>query len=147
MFTFSANESSPRREELGEEVSHRRDDRDGAIGTVDRDVDVERTCCCARRRTEELVVSAVVRRVDDALLLPVRPWVRPGRAEHEAHRLDQRPQLRPTLGNRCRNIRERLLLARSDLDLGGDELADEVLLERGAARGCLDVLEAVREVE
>ena len=71
----------------------------------------------------------------------------PGCAEHEPHRLDQRPQLRPTLGDRGRNVRERLLLARSDLDLGGDELADEVFLERGAVRGRLDVLEAVREVE
>ena len=35
----------------------------------------------------------------------------------------------------------------ADLDLGRDELADEVLLERRAARGRLDVLEAVREVE
>ena len=136
------------RQELGEEVSHRRDDRDGAISTLDRDMDVEPERVVAPDDVpEELVVSPVVRRVDDALFLPVRPGVGPGRAEHEPHRLDQRLQLRPTLGDRGRNVRERLLLARSDLDFRGDELADEVLLERGAARGCVDVLEAVREVE
>ena len=136
------------REELREEVSHRRHDRDRAIGAVDRDVDVEPERVVAPDDVaEQLVVSPVVRRVDDPLLLPVRPRVRPGRAEQEPHRLDERPQLRSALGDRGGNVRERLLLAGSDLDLGGDELADEVLLERGAARGRLDVLEAVREVE
>ena len=117
-------------------------------GTVDRDVDVQPERVVAPDDVaQQLVVSPVVRRVDDALLLPVRPRVRPGRAEQKPHRLDERPQLRATLGDRGRDVRERLLLARSDLDLGGDELADEVLLERGPARGGLDVLEAVREVE
>jgi hypothetical protein len=50
-------------------------------------------------------------------------------------------------GDRAGNVRERRLLAGADLDLGGDELADEVLLDGGAARGGLHVLEPVREVE
>ena len=96
---------------------------------------------------QELVVPAVVRRVDDALLLPVRPGVRPGGAEEEAHRLDERLQLRAALGHHAGDVGEALLAPRPDLDLGGDELADEMLLECRAARRSLDVLEPVREVE
>ena len=56
-------------------------------------------------------------------------------------------QERLPLGARAGNVRERRLLAGADLDLGGDELADEVLLDGGAARGGMHVLEPVREVE
>ena len=42
---------------------------------------------------------------------------------------------------------EALAAAGLDLDLGRDELADEVLLELGAARGGLHLLEAVDELE
>ena len=71
----------------------------------------------------------------------------PGRAEEEPHRLDERLELRAPLGHGGGNVGERLLLARPHLHLGGDQLADEVLLERRPARGRLDVLEAVREIE
>ena len=117
-------------------------------GPLIGDVDVEAERVVAPDDVaQELVVPAVVRRVDDALLLPVRPGVRPGRAEEQAHRLGERLELRAPLGHRAGNVGEGLLAPRPDLDLGGDELADEVLLERGAARRSLDVLEPVREVE
>ena len=45
------------------------------------------------------------------------------------------------------NVGERGLLARLDLDLGGDQLADEVRLERRVLRRGVDLLEAVDEVE
>ena len=149
MFTLSTNgELADSARSSGRKFRSAGDDRDRAIGPVDRDVDVQPERVVAPDDVaQELVVPPVVRRVDDPLLLPVRPRVRPGRAEQEPHRLDERLQLRAPLGDRRRDVRERLLLAGADLDLGGDELADEVLLERRPARRRLDVLEAVREVE
>ena len=44
-------------------------------------------------------------------------------------------------------LRERVAAAGADLDLGGDQLADEVRLELGAPRGLLQLLEAVDELE
>ncbi len=96
---------------------------------------------------QQLVVAPVVRRVDDPLLLPVRPRMRSRRAEEQTHRLDERPQLRAALRQRGGDIGERLLPAGADLHLRGDELAHEMGLERGPAGGGLDLLEAVREVE
>ena len=145
---FHEGRARREREQLREEVAHRGDDTDRPIGAPDRDVDVEPERVVAPDHVaEELVVSAVVRRVDDALLLPVGPGMCPGRAEQEPHRLHERLQLGAALGHRGRHVRERLLAPRPDLDLGRDELADEVLLETGAARRRLDVLEAARQVE
>ena len=73
--------------------------------------------------------------------------MRSGRSEQDAHGLDERAQLRAALGHRRRHVRERLLAAGTDLDLGGDQLADQVLLERRALCCRFDLLEAVREVE
>ena len=149
VFTLSANgELAESVEQLGKEVPKRRDDGDRAIGSVDRDVDVQPERVVAPDDVaQELVVSPVVRRVDDALLLPVRPGVRAGSAEEKTHRLDERLQLRAPLRHSGGDIGERLLLPGSHLHLGGDQLAHEMLLERGSARRGLDVLEAVREVE
>ena len=136
------------REQLGEEVPQSGDDRDRAVGPVDPDVDMEAERVVAPDDVaQELVVSPVVRRVDDALLLPVGPRVRARRTEQEPHRLDEPLELRSALRHGGRNIRERLLLAGANLHLGGDELAHEVLLERRPTRGRLHVFEAVREVE
>ena len=53
----------------------------------------------------------------------------------DPHRLDERLELGTALGHRAGDVGERVLPARADLDLGGDQLADEMLLERrpGAA--------------
>ena len=136
------------REDLREEVPQRAGDRDRPVGAADGHVHVQpEGVVTPDDVAEELVVSAVVRRVDDALLLPVRPRVGPGGAEEETHRLDERLKLRAPLRHGRGHVRERLLPARADLDLGGDELADEVLGER-RLRGCrLDLLEAVRQIE
>ena len=45
------------------------------------------------------------------------------------------------------DLRERRAAPRLDLDLGGDQLADEVRLEHGAQRSRLHVLEPVDEAE
>ena len=79
--------------------------------------------------------------------LPVRPRVRTRRAEQETHRLGERPKLRAALGHRRGHVGEGLLATRADLDLGRDELADEMLLERGPPRRRLEVLEPARQVE
>ena len=136
------------REQLWKEVPESGDDRDRAVGPVDPDVDVEPERVVAPDDVaQELVISPVVRRVDDALLLPVGPRVRARRAEQEPHRLDERLELRATLRHGGWDVRERLLLASAHLYLGRDELAHEMLLERSPARGRLHVLEAVREIE
>ena len=54
---------------------------------------------------------------------------------------------RAALERRGRRLGERLAAAGADLDLGGDQLADEVRLELGAAGRGLQLLEAVDEPE
>ena len=56
-------------------------------------------------------------------------------------------QLRSALRHRSRDVGERLAAPRLDLDLGGDQLADEVRLEQRAPRSGLHVLEPVDEAE
>ncbi len=136
------------REELRQPVTQRVDDLDRAIGSPDRDVRVEAEGVVAPHDVaEQLVVPPVVRRIDDALIAPARPGVGSGRAEGQPEWLDERRELGAPLGERRRNVRERLLLPCLDLHLGGDELADEVRLETRAANRLLHVLEAVDEVE
>ena len=53
-------------------------------------------------------------------------------------------QLLAPLADLRGGLLERVAAAGADLDLGGDQLADEMLLERRALRGRLQVLEAVR---
>jgi hypothetical protein len=96
---------------------------------------------------EQLVVTPVMGRVDDPLLLPGRPRVGPGRSQDEPHRVGQRLQLRPALRHRGGHVGERLAASRLDLDLGRDQLADEMRLERRPLRGGLHLLEAVDEVQ
>ena len=118
------------REELGQEVAHSTRHRDRAIGPVDRDVDVQPEGVVAPDDVpEQLVVPPVVRRVDDPLLLPVRPRMRARGAEEKPHRLDERLELSAALGHHPGDVRERLAAPRPHLDLGRDQLADEMLLE------------------
>ena len=71
----------------------------------------------------------------------------PDRREAEAERVDERAELRAALAQALGALRERVAAAGADLDLGGDQLADEVRLELGAPRGLLHLLEAVDEPE
>ena len=81
---------------------------------------------------EDLVVPAVVRRVDDPLLLPGAPRVRAGGAERDAEPVGELDELLAPLAHARGRLGERLAAAGPHLDLGGDQLADEVLLELGA---------------
>ena len=135
-------------EQLGQPVAERGGDADGAVGAADRDVRVDAERVVAPDDVaEDLVVAAVVRRVDDPLVAPARPRVRPGARERDPERLDERGELGAPLGHRRRDVGERRLLARLHLDLGRDQLADEVRLERRVPRRRLDLLEPVDEVE
>ena len=96
---------------------------------------------------EELVVAPVVRRVDDPLVLPARPRVRAGGAEHEAERLDERDELVAALGDRRRHVAKRLHAPCLDLDLRRDQLAREEPRTACPAAAAYDLLEAVDHVE
>ena len=78
-----------------------------AVGAPDPDVNVEaERVVLPDDVAEELVVAPVVRRVDDPLVLPVRPRVGAGGAEREAERLDERDELVAALGDRPRHVGE-----------------------------------------
>ena len=70
--------------------------------------------------------------------MPVAPSAMPSA-------VGERRELRAPLADLRGGLAEGLAAAGPDLDLGGDQLADEVLLERGAARRRLELLEAVDE--
>jgi hypothetical protein len=96
---------------------------------------------------QQLVVPPVVRRVDDPLLLPRAPRVRADRGEGGAEVVREPVELRSTLAEPLRRLREVLRAPGPDLDLRRDQLAYEVLLEVRPLRGRLQLLEAVRERE
>jgi hypothetical protein len=96
---------------------------------------------------EELVVSPVVRRVDDALVLPPAPRVSAGRAERQLLLTGKRVDLRAPLLHRRGRFLEPGTAARADLDLGGDQLADDVVGELRLLGSRLQRLEAVRQLE
>ena len=73
--------------------------------------------------------------------------MRPGGTERDPHRVDERLQLCASLYQSGRNLGKTLATPRSDLDLGGNQLPDEVRLERGAPRRGLYLFEPVDEAE
>ena len=88
------------REQLGQIVAKRAAHADRAVGAVDADVHVQPERVVAPDDVAQvLVVAAVVRRVDDALLLPRAPRVRARRRERDAERIDERAQLRAALAD------------------------------------------------
>src|SRR5207249_1366900 len=85
--------------------------------------------------------------VDDPLLLPRAPGVRAGRGERDPARFGERAELLPALAEQRGGVGEGVAAPGADLDLGGDQLADEVRLELRPPRRVLELLEAVDEVE
>src|SRR5262249_11933904 len=65
----------------------------------------------------------------------------------DADRVREPEQLRAALPEPRGHLVEGVAAAGADLDLGGDQLADEVLLQRRPLRRGLQLLEAVREVQ
>src|SRR5205085_5439488 len=117
-------------EQVGQEGAEAVADGDRAVGALDRHVDVE-----AEARVppddvlEDLVVPRVVRRVDAPLVLPATPGMRARAAEADPELAHELRELGTPLAHPGRDLRERLAAAGLDLDLGRDQLADEVLLE------------------
>ena len=136
-------------EQLGQEAAQAVDDRDRAIGAPDADVDVEaERVVLPDDVLEDLVVAPVVRRVDDPLVLPARPRDAPrSRRAPSPSGSTSAASCRAALGEHAGHVGERLDAPGLDLDLGGDQLAGEVALGLGAARGVDDVLVAVDEIE
>ena len=73
--------------------------------------------------------------------------MRAGGGERDAVRVDEGAELRAPLDHPLRRLAEGLGAARPDLDLGGDQLPDEVLLELRARGRRLEFLEPVGELE
>ena len=98
---------------------------------------------------QPLLDAVVVARVDHRLLAVVRPRVRAGRAELRAARAGQREQRTPALALAMHRIDEVRAGARDDLDLGGDQLTGDVLVQErvGQRRRVAELLEARRKVE
>ena len=96
---------------------------------------------------EDLVVPRVVRRVDDALVLPAAPRMSPRRRDRNVALRDELLQLVAALDHRVGDLREIVAASGLDLDLGRDQLADEMVVELGAGRRGLHLLEPVRQLE
>src|SRR5580765_3877356 len=96
---------------------------------------------------QELVVSTVVRRVDDALVLPAAPGMSPCRGKADTESVGELAELRTPLRHQLDYFAEVRATPGLYLDLGCDQLADEVLVERRSSRSSLELLEAVRQLE
>ena len=95
--------------------------------------------------TEQLIVRAVVRRVDDPLLLPGTPGMGADRGERDPEAARELVELCAPLADLRGRLGEAVAAARANFDLGGNQLADEVLFEGRSLGGRLQLLEAVRE--
>jgi hypothetical protein len=136
-------------EELGQEAAERARDADGAVGAADGRVDVEAERVVAPDDVaEDLVVAPVVRRVDDPLLLPGAPGVRPGRCQPDAALRREAEEAQAGVVLPGDRVGEGRPLSRPDLDLGRDQLSgDRVRERRVRAGGILELFEPLDEVE
>jgi hypothetical protein len=112
-------------------------------------MDVETESVVPPRDVLEIVGdAAVVRRVDDALVLPRAPRVCPGRPEPDVLLRGKREQPVAALGLARNGVHEVLSLARSDLDLRRDQLTGNRLRKQVVfACGREQALERVRQRE
>ena len=145
---FDERRARREREQLGQEVAQRVVDCDRAVGAGDPHVHVQTERVVAPDDVaQELVVAAVVRRVDDALVLPAAPRMRAGAAERDLQLARDRVQLPAPLVHRGRRLAEVLAAAGANLDLGGDQLTDDVRREVGLDPCRVDLFEAIGQLE
>jgi hypothetical protein len=91
---FHEGRAGRERQQLRQEVPQCTRDLDRAVRAVDPDVHVKaKGVVPPDDVAKELVVAAVMRRVDDALVLPAAPRMRPGRRETDAESVGERAQL------------------------------------------------------
>src|SRR5262245_46301390 len=134
------------REQVREERPQPVVDGDRPVGSPDPDVHVQAEGVVPPDDVaEQLVVPAVVRRVDDALVLPAAPGVCADRAERDPEDGCQRRQLGAALAHPLRDLCETGTRTCADLDLACDQLADEVLVHGGAGGCRLHLLEPVHQ--
>ena len=132
------------RQEVAQGVVH----GDRAVGAGDPHVHVQTEGVVPPHDVaKDLVVPPVVRRVDDALVLPAAPRVRPGAAERKLQLARDTVDLAAPLLHGGRRLAEVLAATGAHLDLRGDQLADDVRGEVGLECGGVDLLEAIRERE
>src|SRR5919198_1673759 len=86
-----------------------------------------------------------MRRVDDPLVLPRAPGMRPSRAESDVEATGELEELTPPLGHGCGGLGKVFAATGADLDLGRDQLAHEMAFEVRALRGVEELLEAIDE--
>ena len=136
------------REQLGQDVPERVADRDGTVRPADRDVRVDTEAVVPPDDVaEDLVVPPVVGRVDDPLVLPAAPRVRSRRGELHADLVREAHELRAAVRRLRRRLGEGVAPAGAHLDLGRDQLADEIVRERAGQRSGLQLLEPIRQLE
>ncbi len=145
---FRERRAGREREQLGQPVADAVDDGDRTVGATDPHVHVQpEGVVLPDDVPEELVVAPVVRRVDDPLILPVGPRMRARRPERDPEPARGLQQLGPTLRERCDRFRDARTAARLDLDLGGDQLAGDVVCERRLVDQRPELLVPVDHVE
>ena len=136
------------REQLRQEVAKRVVHGDRPVGSRDPDVHVQAERVVAPHDVaEQLVVATVVRRVDDPLVLPAAPRMRPGAAEPDLKLACDGVQLDAPLRHRAHRLAEGLAAAGAHLDLGSDQLTDDVRRQVGLDRRAVELLEAVGQFE
>ncbi len=116
-----------------------------AVGVAYADVDVHGEGVVAPRDVlQALLHAAVVLGVDDPLLAVVRPRVGPGGAQRHAVLLGEREQPAAVLALAGERVVEVRAGAGDDLDLAGDQLAGDVLVQQRVARagGVAELFEA-----
>ena len=136
------------REDLGQKVAQCIVNGDRAIGTGDPHMHVQAEGVVAPDDiTEDLVVAAVVGCVDDPLVLPAAPRMRPRAAERDLQFTRDAVNLAAPLLHRCGRLAEVLTPPGPHLDLRRDQLADDVRCEIRLERRRVDLFEAIRERE
>ncbi len=112
-----------RGQQHGQHRPQRVADGDGPVGPVDPHVHVDAEGVVPPRHVlQGLLHQAVVRRVDDALVLPGAPRMEPGRAERDPELRREPEEVPAALALALERVGEVLAPAGADLDLGGDQL-------------------------
>src|SRR3954447_10059506 len=145
---FDERRARGERKQLGEHVAERIAHGDRPVRALDADVRMDAEAVVPPDDVlENLAVATVVRRVDDALLLPAAPGMRARAAETDSELVGQLPELHAASRDQFGRLREVCAPPCLHLDLRSDQLTDEVLVELGAAGACFQLLESIRELE
>jgi hypothetical protein len=136
------------RQQLREDVAERVADGNRPVGAANADVGVDPKAVVPPDDVlEDLVVSPIVRRVDDPLVLPAAPRMRSSTGQTDVEAIGELGELVTALRHALRRLAEVATATGLDLDLGRDQLADQVLVQLTARGSLFQLLEPVRELE